>query len=199
MNRTRLFAAYRVAIAGVIALLALVAFLFLRGPGFWQRSYYELEHRVEISSSAARHEVNPYLIAAVIEAESDWDADTVSGAGAVGLMQLLPSTAHELARRDIVDGDKYPADDLTDPKVNIEYGTAYLRYLVERYHEIEVALAAYNAGLANVDRWTEPGGDIRETIEFPETKHFVLKVARGKDRYEALYPDVFENTAKGTR
>ena len=63
--------------------------------------------------------------------------------------------------------------------------------LVERYHEIETALAAYNAGLVNADEWAAEGGDIRERIEFPETRHFVLKVSRGRDRYEALYPDGF--------
>ena len=97
--------------------------------------------------------------------------------------------AKELARRGTVDASRFDPERLADPEVNIEYGAAYLRYLVERYHEVEVALAAYNAGLANADAWAAEGGDIRAQIEFPETKHFVLKVSRGKDRYEALYPD----------
>ena len=63
---------------------------------------------------------------------------------------------------------------------------------MSRYHEVEAALAAYNAGLANADDWAAVGGDIRAPIEFPETQHFVLQVSRGKDRYEALYPDSFE-------
>jgi soluble lytic murein transglycosylase len=136
--------------------------------------------------------MSPYLIASVIEAESDWDAGARSSAGALGLMQVLPSTADELARRGLVDAEKYPPSDLAQPAVSIEYGSAYLRYLVERYHEVEKALAAYNAGLANADLWSAKGGDIREQIEFPATKHFVLKVSRGKDRYQALYPDAFE-------
>jgi soluble lytic murein transglycosylase len=179
-------------ILGVVLLLAAVAFLFLRGPEAWQRRYYQLEYREEILASANRHRVNPYLVAAVIEAESDWRADAQSAVGARGLMQVMPSTAEELARRSRVDGERFPPESLSDPAVNIEYGAAYLRYLVERYHEIERALAAYNAGLAKVDSWIEGGGDIRERIEFPATKHFVLKVSRAKDRYEALYPGVFE-------
>lgn len=192
MTRTSPFAAYRWVILGVIVALAATTFLFLRGPEAWQRRYYELAHAGEIRESAKRHQVSPYLVAAVIEAESDWQEEAQSAVGAQGLMQVMPSTAAELARRGIVDGEQYPPESLSDPAVNIEYGAAYLRYLVERYHEIEPALAAYNAGLANVDAWVAQGGDIRERIEFPATRHFVLKVSRAKDRYEALYPDAFE-------
>ncbi len=87
-------------------------------------------------------------------------------------------------------GASHP-DKLLDPATNIEYGTAYLRYLVDRYHEIEMSLAAYNAGLSRVDEWAKKGSDIRATIEFPETRLYVLKVMRGKERYEALHPDAF--------
>jgi soluble lytic murein transglycosylase len=90
-----------------------------------------------------------------------------------------------------VDRKRFPPDKLLDPATNIEYGTAYIRYLVDRYHEIEVALAAYNAGLTRVDQWVKNGGDIRSKIEFPETKQYVLKVIRGKERYAALYPGAF--------
>jgi soluble lytic murein transglycosylase len=183
--------AYRFVILGVVLTLALVTFAFLRGPAFWQRMYYPLQHREVIAEAAERHRVSPYLIAAVIHAESGWDPEARSAVGARGLMQVMPSTAHELAERGQVDGERFPSDELFDPEVNIEYGAAYLRYLVERYHEIETALAAYNAGLANVDTWIAEGEDIRERIEFPATRHFVLKVSRGKDRYEALYPDAF--------
>lgn len=191
-GRTSPLAPYRWAIFGIVVLLAAVAFLFLRGPEAWQRRYYQLDYREEILASASRHKVSPYLIAAVIEAESDWRPDAQSTVGARGLMQVMPSTAEELARRGAVNEKRFPTESLSDPPVNIEYGAAYLRYLVERYHEIERALAAYNAGLANVDTWIEGGGDIRDRIEFPATRHFVLKVSRAKDRYEALYPDAFE-------
>lgn len=196
MRRASPFSVHRWLILGVIGVLALVAFLFLRGPAAWQRRYYELHHVATIRSAAERHRVNPYLIAAVIEAESDWDASARSAAGAHGLMQVMPSTATELARRGRVDAERYPPEALDDPATNIEYGTAYLRVLVERYHEIETALAAYNAGLANVDAWAKDGGDIRERIEFPQTRHFVLKVMRAKDRYEALYPEAFEGWSR---
>ena len=81
---------------------------------------------------------------------------------------------------------------MSDPAVNIEYGTAYLRFLVSRYHEVETALAAYNAGLRHADEWKKKGGDIRSAIAYPETKTYVLRVVRGRDRYQALYPDSFK-------
>jgi len=189
--RSNALAPHRLIIAGVVVSLALVTFLFLRGPESWQRFYYPMEHQDAITASAKRHEVNPYLIAAMIEAESDWEAGTVSEAGAVGLMQVLPETAKELRERGMVDEDTVASGDLSDPAVNIEYGAAYLRHLVERYHEIESALAAYNAGMGNVDEWAEEGGDIRDAIEFPETKHYVLRVVRARDVYVELYPGEF--------
>lgn len=191
MRRSSPWAVHRLAIIGVVVVLAGVTFLFLRGPEAWQRQYYQMEYREVIEAAAVRHEVSPFLIASVIDAESDWETDALSSVGAVGLMQVMPSTAEELAERGLVDPKRFPPEDLRVPRVNIEYGAAYLRYLVERYHEVEAALAAYNAGLANVDQWAARGGDIRAQIEFPATRHFVLKVVRGKDRYEALYPDAF--------
>ncbi len=132
--------------------------------------------------------MSPYLVAAIINAESSWKPKQKSSAGAVGLMQLLPSTAEDLARWGKVDGSKFPTSNLSDPAVNIEYGTAYVRYLVDRYHEIETVLAAYNAGLRHADDWKRKGGNIRTAIEFPETKHYVLRVSRGKERYESPLP-----------
>jgi soluble lytic murein transglycosylase len=177
---------------GVVLVLGVVTLLFLRGPSFWQRQYYPLAYETEIADSAARHRISPYLVAAVINAESSWGADQVSGAGAIGLMQVMPETARDLADAKRVDAKRFPRDELHDPATNIEYGTAYLRYLVDRYHEVEMALAAYNAGLTRVDEWAKKGTNIRSTIEFPETKQYVLKVMRGKDRYEALHPGAFD-------
>lgn len=181
----------RIALLAIVFTLGGATLLYLRGPAPWQRYYYPLSHAEQIADSSARHRVNPFLVAAVINAESKWKPATTSAAGAVGLMQILPSTARDLARRGRVDAKRFPPDSLSDPAVNIEYGTAYLRYLVNRYHEIETVLAAYNAGLRHADEWKAKGGDIRAAIEFPETRHYVLRVMRGKDRYTELYPDAF--------
>ena len=184
-------AVVRWSIVGVVLVLGLLTFLFLRGPASWQRVYYPLRYRSQIAESSGRHRVSPYLVAAIINAESGWKPERSSAAGAVGLMQVLPSTANDLAREGSVDATRYPVAKLSDPAVNIEYGTAYVRFLVGRYHEIQTVLAAYNAGLRHADEWARKGGDIRTAIEFPETKYYVLRVSRGKERYEALYPDAF--------
>ena len=172
--------------------LGAVAFLFARGPASWQRQYYPLHYQTQIAESAARHRVSPYLVAAVINAESGWKPSIRSAAGAVGLMQVMPHTARDLASAGTVDATRFPPSDLTSPTVNIEYGTAYLRFLVSRYHEVETVLAAYNAGLRHADEWAKKGGDIRTAIQFHETKAYVLKVVRGRDRYQALYPTSFQ-------
>lgn len=194
MARSSILAPHRLVIVGVVGLLAVVTVLFLRGPAFWQRWYYPLpgQYAAAIRDSSARHEVNPYLVAAVIECESNWKPDRVSKAGAVGLMQVLPATAKDLVKSGAVDGG-YASRDLADPAVSIEFGAAYLRFLVERYHEIEPALAAYNAGMGNVDEWVAKGGNIRDHIEFPETRHYVLRVMRARDVYQRLYPDAFQD------
>jgi soluble lytic murein transglycosylase len=184
--------ALRLGLLGVVVVLGGLTLLFLRGPDFWQRQYYPLHYRTQIADSAARHRISPFLIAAVINAESGWRPTRKSPAGAVGLMQLMPQTAQDLASSGAVDRKRFPPTHLTDPTVNIEYGAAYLRFLVNRYHETETALAAYNAGLRHADVWKKKGGDIRAAIAFPETKNYVLRVVRGRDRYQHLYPTSFK-------
>lgn len=175
----------------LLVALAALAFLGARGPAWFQKRYYPLRYEREIDAAAVRHRINPYLIAAIASAESDFARDVVSPAGAVGLMQVMPETARELERRGRVDESVVVGKELTDAQANIEFGTAYVRYLVDRYHEVETVLAAYNAGLRHADEWSEEGGDIREAIEFPETKAYVLKVVRARERYEKLYPNAF--------
>ena len=191
MRRSRPYAPHRLIILGVLAALAILAVLGARGPAWFRRSYYPLAYESNIQTAALKHKINPYLIAAVINAESGFEPDIVSSAGAVGLMQVMPDTAKELFRTGVVSKSTVVDRPLSDPDANIEYGTAYLRYLVDRYHEVETVLAAYNAGLRHADDWSESGGDIREAIEFPETKAYVLKVVRGREHYEELYPDAF--------
>lgn len=191
MPRSSPLAPHRLAIVAVLVALAALAFLAARGPEWFQKQYHPLTYESEIEASALRHRINPYLISAVINAESGFDPRTTSSAGAVGLMQLMPATAKDLLERGLVSASAVEGKDLSDPAANIEYGTAYLRYLVDRYHEVETVLAAYNAGLRHADEWSEEGGDIREAIEFPETKAYVLRVVRARERYEELYPGAF--------
>lgn len=194
-KRTSPLAWYRIIPLLFVLVLGFTSALVYKGPDDLQRSYYQIDYIEDIQESSDRHRVSPYLVCAVIKAESDWDPQSSSRKGAQGLMQLLPKTAEFIADQGLVDKDAYPLDDLADPRVSIEYGSAYLRYLVDRYHEIEPVIAAYNAGPGNVDKWRkkrpEEGKNIRKVIEFPETEKYLYKVVRAKAAYEVLYPETF--------
>ena len=145
-----------------------------------------LRHEDIIRQQAADKELDPSLIAAVIYAESRF-RDATSHAGARGLMQITPQTADEIARRS--GGTQFRQDDLAQPQINISYGSWYLRWLLRRYGENEMlAVAAYNAGTGNVDKWIarDPGLTARE-IPFPETRHYVAKVLDVRRDYRRTY------------
>ena len=144
-----------------------------------------------IREQAAEKHLDPALIAAVIFAETKFDART-SAAGAEGLMQILPDTARFLAH--LSGGTRFTTADLSTPSVNIAYGSYYLRYLLDHYHGQEMpAVAAYNAGLANVDAWVArahaAGGELTAgQIPFPETRAYVERVLQAQGDYRDDYP-----------
>jgi soluble lytic murein transglycosylase len=145
-----------------------------------------LRHDDVIRQQAADKGLSPALISAVIYAESRF-RDQESHAGARGLMQITPQTADVIAH--LSGGTEFVTGDLSDPEINIRYGSYYLRYLLDRYRGNEVAaLAAYNAGTGNVDRWggaeLEPDG-----IRFPETRAYVDKVLDKRQEYRDKYAD----------
>ena len=143
-----------------------------------------------IREQAAEKKLDPALIAAVIYAESKFDPRP-SPAGAQGLMQILPTTAYYLAH--LSGGTRFTASDLATPSVNLAYGSYYLRYLLDHYGGDEMlAVAAYNAGLTNVDEWVararEEGTRLSpEAIPFPETREYVRRVLAAQREYRARY------------
>ncbi len=145
-----------------------------------------LRHDDIIRQQAAEKDLDPALIAAVIYAESRF-RDQESRAGALGLMQITPQTAAVIAR--LSGGTEFVTGDLSDPEINIRYGSYYLRYLLNRYRGNELAaLAAYNAGTGNVDRWG--GADLGlDAIRFPETRAYVEEVLDKRQEYRDKYAD----------
>jgi soluble lytic murein transglycosylase len=143
-----------------------------------------------IRAQAAEKHLDPALIAAVIYAETKFDPRP-SAAGAQGLMQILPSTAEFLAH--LSGGVGFQTADLAHPAVNIAYGSYYLRYLLDRYHGDEMlAVAAYNAGLTNVDEWVARararGEELAPSaIPFPQTREYVRRVLDAQRDYRATY------------
>lgn len=151
------------------------------GPDVYVRLRYPLRYDSIIRAHARNYELDPALIAAVIYEESRFRADARSSAGAIGLMQLLPETAQAIALR--TGGTRFRVEDLYDPELNVRYGSWYLRHLRARYEDEAWALAAYNAGQGNVDRWRANG----EGIGFPETRRYVNRVRELKEIYRRSY------------
>jgi len=160
------------------------AFVYLQRaePPWYARLWYPLRYASIVRGHAANYDLNPALLAAVIEQESKFDANARSSAGAVGLMQLQPATAQGIAK--YTGGSKFVLSDLDDPEINVRYGAWYLHHLMQKYDGDErLALAAYNAGQENVDRWRAA----HEGIQFSETREYVDRVERLKDIYRRAY------------
>ena len=168
---------------GLLALAVAGVALYAREtkPDWYQRLRYPLEYRSIVVAHARNYDLDPALLAAVIYRESKFRADAVSDSGAIGLMQLLPETAKGIAT--YTGGARFRVRDLYDPELNVRYGSFYLRRLIRKYGSVELALAAYNAGQANVDRWRRNGGGIR----FPETRQYVKDVLALEKVYREAY------------
>ena len=151
-------------------------------PDWYLRARYPLEYEQLVRSNARNHDLDPALVAAVIYAESRFDPNARSDAGAIGLMQLLPDTAEFIARK--TGGKDFVVADLRDPEINVRYGTWLLGYLRDRYDgDLTATLAAYHAGPGNVDEWRRTGAG----IAFPATASYVREVERMRDVYRKAY------------
>ena len=178
----------------VIAVIVLISI----GLGFFadfvvtclEKSAYPQGYSEYVTVYAEAYGVPETLVYAVIRTESDFESGAVSSAGAIGLMQLMPSTFQWLTDdklfEHLEDGMLY------DPETNIRYGTYYLSLLYDRYGRWDLALAAYNGGPGNVDEWLEDdryadGEGGLKKIPFKETRQFVSRVTEAWEMYEKLY------------
>jgi soluble lytic murein transglycosylase len=173
----------RVLAAGTLVAAVAATFAVLQStkPGWWERLWYPLRYEQIVRGHARNYDVDPALLAAVIYQESKFKADSRSKSGAIGLMQLLPTTAKGIALH--TGGSAFRVRDLYDPELNVRYGAWYLRHLMIKYRDERTALAAYNAGQDNVDRWRRDG----RGIEFPETRAYVNRVEHLKRIYRDAY------------
>jgi soluble lytic murein transglycosylase len=170
------------AVVGIVC-VALGAFVYLQHtePSWYARLWYPLRYSTNVRVYAQQDNLDPALLAAVIESESKFNADARSSAGAIGLMQLTPSTAKGIAQ--YTGGSRFRLSDLTNPDINIRYGAWYLGHLMTKYGDERLALAAYNAGQQNVDTWLKA----HEGIQFSETRDYVAKVERLQKIYRRAY------------
>ena len=180
----------RLAIGAAAVVAGIVAGVLLGVVGTVERGIQELtlplKHEDVIRQQSREKGVDAALIAAVIYSESKF-SDRTSSAGARGLMQITPEAAQEIER--LSGGTTFKLKDLSDPEINIRYGTFLLRELLDRYDgDVVAALAAYNAGPGNVDKWG--GSDLSvEGIEFPETRAYVEEVLDKQGAYRDKYPE----------
>ena len=150
---------------------------------------YPKKYSEYVEKYAKEYEVDEELIYAIIKAESNFDEKATSNKGAEGLMQLMYSTGKEVAKKIDI---KITQKDMIKPKVNINLGTKYISLLIEKYNNLGLALAAYNAGTGNVDKWISDkqiksdGSDI-ENIPYKETNNYVRKILRDYKIYQELY------------
>ena len=169
----------------------LLLYLFATRVNYFARYAYPFHFREIIIAEAHKNELEPLLVAAVIRVESRFRKEAQSSRGARGLMQVMPETGLWVAEQ--IGMDAFTEDSLYDPSINIAIGTWYLQDLFCQFDgNIYAALAAYNGGRSNVNRWLKSGLwdgtiDQLENIPFPETRFFVLKVGKSYKRYQQLY------------
>lgn len=174
----------------IVTLILIIGIAALCNNVSWFMKYlYPLNYEGSIVKYAREYNVDPYLVASVIKVESNFSPEVVSSKGAVGLMQLMPTTAQWVAEKIAMEG--VTPEHLKNPDLNIRIGTWYLSSLMKEFHgDLTLVLAAYNGGRGNVAQWLKSGeldGTREEQIPFPETRNFVTKVKKSYKWYRKLY------------
>lgn len=176
---------------GYILLTILLAISISYGIIAYQTSRTQINYQEQITEISEQANVDPLLTAAIVKVESDFDNDAHSHQGAQGLMQILDETAKHSA--EVIDMEYYP-EKLNDIDYNLKLGVGYYDYLMRYYNNRQLALAAYNGGVGNVDKWIKEGildkdnPDVSK-IPFEETRQYVTKVESTYDVYKTFYKD----------
>ncbi len=161
--------------------------------GFFERNYlYPLKHREIIVQCADYYALDRALIFSVVNVESGFDEKAKSSVGAVGLMQITPNTAEYIAS--LLKAEKY---DLNDGYTNVWFGCFYLKYLLDKFENLDTALCAYNAGEGNVALWLNNkdysiDGVTLYKVPFKETEEYIVKIDRTYKKYSKLYANILD-------
>ncbi len=151
---------------------------------------YPLKYSEYVEKYANKYEIDPYMVYAIIKAESNFDKDAKSTTNAIGLMQIMEETALETANKMNMN---VSVEDLYEPDINIDIGLRYFTYLLSKYdNNYGLSIVAYNAGMGNVDKWIKDGtieedGSNLENIPFKETNNYVRRILRDYEIYKELY------------
>lgn len=173
----------------ILIVLSIMAVLVLLGSRSVLKSLYPLKYTEFVEVYSNENNLSEDFVYAVIKCESSFKEDAVSSVGAKGLMQIMPDTFDWINGK-IRDGFSY--EEIFEPEINIKYGCYLYGYLLKKYGSEEVAIAAYHAGMGNVDKWLtderySSDGKNLDDIPFPTTKKYVTKVLETKKIYEKLY------------
>ena len=177
---------------GIIILIILYFILFpiLKIDVIIMKKIYPQKYKEFVNYYAQKYKVDELLIFAIIKTESNFNQEAKSKSNAIGLMQLMESTAVEIANK--TQNNDIEVNEIYNPITNIELGTYYFSILLSQYNNIGIALAAYNAGMGRVDEWIEKGiiksdGSDLENIPYQETNMYVRKVLNNYKIYQELY------------
>lgn len=176
----------------LILFISIIVFLFVFKNDIL-KLFYPKKYEDIVSKYASEYNVDKNLIYAVMKAESDFNENAISNKGALGLMQIMEDTAKEIAKKNNIQIDENNSkEDILKVENNINIGTKYLSILLEKYNNIDLALAAYNAGTGNVDNWiekevlNEDGSNI-ENVPYKETNNYVRNILQNYKIYNMLY------------
>lgn len=169
--------------------LTLLVVLLTFTVGCVYNYFYPMKYSEEIISIAEECNLESSLIASIINVESNFNEHAVSNKGAVGVMQILPSTAEWIAKKN---NKNYREEYLKDAKYNIELGSYYLAYLIDYFGDVQLGICAYNAGQGNVSNWLKnkeysKDGKSLQKIPFKETREYVNKVNKNYHYYKNRY------------
>ena len=178
-------------VLGFILLAIGIFFAIVYGLIAYQTSRTQISYQDQIYEYSEKYNVDPLITASIIKVESDFDNNAQSHQGAHGLMQLLEDTAKHSA--DVVGIDYYP-EKLNDVDYNLDLGVGYFDYLYRYYNNRDLALAAYNGGVGNVDSWIKEGTLDKDNpdplnIPFEETRQYVTKVNANYEVMKKFYKD----------
>lgn len=177
-----------------IAVFAVILFRVLDIQTFVLKKIYKQEYSEYVNKYAEEYNIDSMWIYAIIKVESNFNKDATSNSGAKGLMQLMDSTADEMAKK--VGIKDFKSEMLFEPEINIRLGAKYFEELLTKYSgNYYLAIAAYNGGIGNVDQWLSSGiissnGSDIENIPYKETNMYVRKTINSYSRYTKLYSKI---------
>ena len=181
----------QITITAIVLILCMII-AFLNIPLRIQKIIYKKDYKAYVQKYAQEYNVDENLIYALIKAESNFNSNAKSSKDAIGLMQLMESTAQDVCKKtDLQISSDELSEKLLEPDININIGTKYLSILIQKYGNIEIAITAYNAGIGTVDNWIEKGiinsdGSNVENIPYKETNNYVRKILRDYKIYNNL-------------